>query len=212
MAGMKTDMTLNKAGGSRITGLSSAGKMRGRSALPAAFVFLFVILFLLLVPSAPAAAQTPRGEKSVRRLVIDLDHEYRRLDREIRKLDELVRGFPGMILHLSVSKQGPGPRLVSLELTDKRSPLHGHIYTPIENEAMDAGGRHQFYRGEVSEGVHELKAVYYWAEDKGPPRRGETVVILTVKPNKSYFVELSLEKPRGGKAELRPHEFEFVGP
>ncbi len=174
-------------------------------------VFLVLLVFSFAIPPLSANAQYSSRKKSVRRLIIDLDHEYRRLDEDIRKLDEFVHGFPGMMLHLTVKTKMADARLISLEVTDRRKPVSSHLYSPYENEAMDAGGRHDFYRGEVSEGVHELKVVYYWAEGEKPAQKGEAVVLVTVRPAKSYFIELSLEKKRGKQVELRANEFEFVG-
>lgn len=155
------------------------------------------------------SAQRPQDEAGVKEMIIRLDKEYRLVDEELRKLDEYVKEFPQTTLNLTVVKRDAGASLVSLEVLDNGMFLASHIYTPLENDAMREGGRHQFYSGETTRGGHRLKAVYYWTDGTNPPRRGESEITLSAGLAGKHFVEFALEK-KGSDFELRPIEFRYI--
>ncbi len=190
------------------TGVSGQGCFSSPASILPVLSALLALFLSISVRPEMVQAESRVEEKTIRDLIIRLDKEYKYLDEELRKLRERVKGFPGTTLSITVTKHDPDLRLLSLELRDNERPLRSHIYSTVENKALNAGGRQQFYLGEVAEGAHKLKAVYYWTEGDGPPRSGETVITLSVKPAVSYYVELSFHK-KGNKVELLPYGSEF---
>lgn len=172
------------------------------------FLALTVVAVVLAVLAtlAPVDAR----EKTVRDMIIRLDKEYRYLDEELQKLRENISGFPNTILDLTVIKEATEVRLISVELTDNDKLLKSHIYTPAENAAISAGGRQSLYRGEVRDGLHNLRLVFYWSAAGSAPVKGEVSTIVNVEAAKRHFVEFNLVRGRRG-VELIPRSFGVGG-
>jgi len=96
------------------------------------------------------------------------------------------------------------------EIYDNNKLLEGHVYTPVENEALNSGGRHQLYSKEITGGNRNLGIIYFWAEKDKPQQKGELFIPLNMPRGKDIYIELSLEK-RKDKVELRVTKFEFDG-
>lgn len=164
------------------------------------------LVLALLGSLAPAQAR----EKTVRDMIIRLDKEYRYIDEELQKLREKISGFPDTVLDLTVVKEAAGVKLISVELIDNDKLLKSHIYTPAENAAISVGGRQSLYRGEVRDGLHNLRLVYYWSAAGSAPVKGEVSTTVNVETAKRHFVEFNLIKGRRG-VELVPRNFGVGG-
>ncbi|MBI5560811.1 MAG: hypothetical protein HY883_06010 [Deltaproteobacteria bacterium] len=145
----------------------------------------------------------------MKEMIIRLDKEYRLVDEELRKLEEYIKEFPQTSLILTVTGRDADASLVSIEVTDNGRLLASHIYTPPENDAMKKGGRQELYSGETIDGIHRLRAVYYYSAGDKPPRKGEAEITVSVELAKKRFVEFAFQK-KGNDFELRPGEFEFI--
>ncbi|HLE09039.1 MAG TPA: hypothetical protein VI914_05365 [Thermodesulfobacteriota bacterium] len=172
----------------------------------------FAIIFFLAFLSGPVpcfAGEGPKkDEESVRDMIIRLDKEYRFLNEGMGNLESKVKNFPNTSVDISVVKKDMDERLVYLEIRDNDRFLASHIYTQIENDAMRVGGRHQLYNAEIGEGIHNLKAIYYWTAGNDTPKKGAAEIIVSAKLSRRYFVEFLLQKDGG--VELMPREFDFV--
>ncbi len=178
--------------------------------------FIITLIGLLVVissvfPGGLSIAETDRSGKgvSIRELIINLNKHYLYLEKELKKLEEGIRGFPRTTLSLSIIKAESDIDIVSIELLDEDKLLKSHIYTPVENQALDAGGRHQFYYGEIEEGSHRFKVIYYWKEGNGPPKKGEIVFNLSIPLGRKYFVEIAFER-KGDVVEPRLSQLDFI--
>lgn len=164
-------------------------------------VFLISCLMTLLFTSQGSADDDIEiRKKSIRNLISRLNNDYIQLENSFKKLESEIQAFPRTTLNLSVIKREGSIRLASIDAVDRNRPLQGHLYTIAENEALEAGGRHQLYEGEIRQGNHELKIIYYWAEGNAPPRKSEAIIPLAAAAGKSYylFLEFSREDIIGG--------------
>ena len=95
-------------------------------------------MLIFFVHAACSAEFSPqKQEKSIRELIIHLNNEYRFLDAELKKLEDDIKAFPHTTLSISVIKRDNTVKLISLEIFDGERPLGKHIYTTLENEAME---------------------------------------------------------------------------
>jgi len=170
---------------------------------------IFVVA-LVVVPVFSGALPAEARDESIRALIIRLDKEYRYIDDELGKLREKISGFPDTVLDLTVIKEAAGVKLISIELTDNEKLLKSHIYSPAENAAISVGGRQSLYRGEVRDGLHNLRVVYYWSAAGSAPVRGEASTTVNIESAKSHFVEFNLVKGKRG-VELVPRNFGVGG-
>ncbi len=155
-----------------------------------------MVLFLLIVfsPSFSAQAISPDQENSIKDLINRLNKNYASLDKALKKLENGITDFSGTPLTLSVVKHDKSIRLVSLEVMDDINLLSSHIYTPLENRALEVGGRHQLYKGEINEGKRTLIVVCYWAGENEQPVKEEAFIKLFVVTGNEYFIELVVDK------------------
>jgi hypothetical protein len=181
-------------------------KKRAKAKVYALMVFISAAFLSAGLDSAVAAAETKR--ESVRDLLIRLNREYELLNDKLKSFDESIKTFPNTTLNLSVTKREPSIRLVSVEFTDNDRLMRGHTYTQVEDAALGAGGRHQIYMGEISEGVHRLKVMYSWADGGAAVKKGESTVTLSVKSAKNYVVELTLQR-KGRDVDMRVYQSEY---
>lgn len=176
--------------------------------LPACNILVTALVVVALLVGFVALAEA--RDKTIRDQIIRLDKEYRYLDEELGKLREKISGFPDTLLDLSVIKEASGVRLISIELTDNNKLLKSHIYTSAENAAISMGGRQSLFRGEVRDGLHNLRIIYYWSAAGSEPVRGEASATLHVERARSHFVEFNLVRGRRG-VELMPRSFGVGG-
>ena len=169
-----------------------------------------LLVTLVSITVLGAASFVQAREKSMRSLIIRLDKEYRYIDDELGKLREKISGFPDTVLDLTVVKEAIGVKLISIELTDNQKLVKSHIYSPAENAAISVGGRQPLYRGEVRDGLHNLRLVYYWSAAGSAPVRGEVSTSVNIESAKSHFVEFNLIKGKRG-VELVPRNFGVGG-
>src|SRR3989338_1423052 len=134
------------------------------------------LLIVFLIYIYPLKAESQTREESIRDLITRLINEYTSLDKSLKKLEKNIWNFPSTTLNISVLNRNRGIKLASIELLDGVRLLDSHFYTPLENEALWNGGRHQLFHKEVKEGSRRLMAVYYWVEGNKPPIRGEVVI------------------------------------
>jgi hypothetical protein len=155
-----------------------------------------------------AQLPTPGRGDTTRHLIIRLGNDYTLLDTALKELEGDIKGFPSTTLNLSaVSRDTEGFRLISIEVRDDVRLLGSHIYTPLENDALAAGGRHELYQGEAREGNRQLRVTYYWAGEDMSPQKGEVFIPLSVSKGMGYFIELFLVKS-GEQAALHYTQFE----
>ena len=186
--------------------MSSRIPINGSSAKIAAFaVFLWVCACLL--PAGECHAQG-LPEKSIREMIIKLNDNYIVLNKQLKELEDSVRDFPGTSISISVVKDDKSAELISVEVWDKDKPLKSHVYTPLDNEVLGMGGRHELYHGEVRRGTHGVKIVFYWKEGKKSAQKEEQIIPVTVAAGTTYFMELSFEK-RKDRLELRSTQLDF---
>jgi hypothetical protein len=165
-----------------------------------------ILAFLSFVPSVMAA---PTGdENSIRSLIIKLNNSYNVMEAELKQLEEDTNAFPDTTLSISIIKRAKGVNLISIEVLNDDRPLESHMYSRLENEALDAEGRHQIYKGEIAAGTHGLKVIYYCTTGKKRPQRGELLIPLATTAGRSYFIELSVDMGRSGP-EMHHRRFDF---
>ncbi len=158
-------------------------------------------LILALNSVCLAGVVSSKPEESLNELINRLNKNYGLINKALKELESNVNNYPHTTLTLSVVKQDKNINIVSIEVFDHIYPLHSHIYTPLENKALESGSRHQLLSGEIREGGHTLKVIYYWAEGGAPPEKGEILINLFLISSKNYFIQLSFEK-KEGKIEL----------
>ncbi len=153
-------------------------------------------LIILLLCAASYAEGPQENEKYVRELIIRLNNSYIQLDRALKELDDTVRDFPNTNIYISVLKRDRTIELVSMEVWGNDEILKSHIYAPLENSALEGGGRHELFSGEIRRGNQVLKIIYHWREGTAPPQKEVMVLPITVSAAKSYVIELFFEKKK----------------
>ena len=169
---------------------------------------LINLLIIFLSDNCLAEVKSQNKDESIRELIIRLDNEYLSLDETLKNFEKNIWDFPTTILNISILKRNIDIKITLIEILDNNKLLEGHIYTPLENEALDSGGRHQLYNREITGGNRILGIVYFWAEKDKPQQRGEMTIPINIPRGRDIYIELSLEK-RKDKIELRVSKLEF---
>lgn len=170
------------------------------------------VLLIMIFPNAMIWAEdeeaTPEEKAEViRNLIIQLNSTYSSLNKSLKELEEGIGALPDTILNISVRKRGKDIELLSLDIQDNDKPFESHLYLPAENEALNAGARHQIYHGAIRDGTHKLKVTYYWKEETST-QKGEAVIPITIMLGKSYFIDLSILKT-GDRVQLLYSQLDF---
>lgn len=165
-------------------------------------IIVSALCFLIVLSNVFFAETVSSYQKeSLRGLINRLNEDYFFINKALKELENSLNNYPNTSLTLSVIKKDEDINIVSIEVLDDIYLLQSHIYTPLEKRALEAGGRHQLYSGEIKTGSHSLRIVYYWKDGDNPPEKGEAVINLFLNAGKSYFVKLSFEII-GNKIEL----------
>lgn len=163
----------------------------------------------LVVFSAARVKAEELRDRSIRELIMRLERDYSGFKEELDKLEKEIKNYPSTRITVTVVKRDPNLKLLSVELVDNERLTKSHIYSQLEAETLNAGGRHLLYSGEAGEGGHTLKAIYYWKVEGGQPKKGESFIKISIRPSKEYHVEFALEKHEAG-ARLQPTVLEFA--
>lgn len=144
-----------------------------------------LLFFLCLTPKVIEAAEQDKPiaaepeKDSVINLIEELYVHYEAIDKRLRELKAGLNA-EGDILGLLTPttiyvKKEKGFRIVSVEIKDNGATLWNHLYTTDENNAMDNGGRHQIFKGNLKKGDHKILAAYrYSTAPDSKFRTGET--------------------------------------
>lgn len=170
---------------------------------------LFALAAALVVFSAARAKAEDFRDRSIRELIMRLERDYSGFKEELDKLEREIKNYPSTKVSITVVKRDPNLKLLSVELIDNERFIKSHIYSQLEGETLNAGGRHLLYSGEAGEGGHTLKAIYYWKAEAGQPKKGESFIKISIRPSKEYHVEFALEKHETG-ARFQPSVLEFA--
>lgn len=159
----------------------------------AAIAVIIMTIFSGTVSSAEEVNR-PESAEAIRNLIMQLNSTYTSLNKSLKELEAGGIGtLPDTILNISVRKREKDIKLLALDIQDNNKPFESHLYLPAEDEALNAGGRHQIYRGAVTEGMHELKVKYYWKVQTST-QEGMAIVPVSIKLGKNYFIDLSIIK------------------
>lgn len=159
----------------------------------AAIAAIIMTIFSGMVSFA-AEVNRPESAEAIQNLIMQLNSTYTSLNKSLKELESGGIGtLPDTILNISVRKREKDVTLLALDIQDNNKPFESHLYLPAEDEALNVGGRHQIYRGPVTEGMHELKVKYYWKVQTST-QEGVAVVPVSIKLGKSYFIDLSIIK------------------
>lgn len=150
---------------------------------------------LVLFHSQVCLAEEPPGSiNDIRKEIITFYENYIGLLRALKGVDN-VKEFSKTTLIISLVKKEPAIRLISVEIFNGEIPVETHIYSPVENDALDAGGRQLLHKAEIKQGNHDLKVLYTWAEGrKSPPQKGSATIPVSVVAGNNYLIELSVVK------------------
>lgn len=157
------------------------------------FILSALAAALVVFPAARATAEDLK-DRSIRELIMRLERDYSGFKEELDKLEKEIKNYPSTKISVTVVKRDPALKLLSVELIDNERLTKSHIYSQLEADTLNAGGRHLLYSGEAGEGGHTLKAIYYWKSEAGQPKKGESLKI-SIRASKEYHVEFALEKP-----------------
>jgi hypothetical protein len=190
-------------------------KTRLAAYVSSSMVLLFIILNqgTALSEQAQPAPPPVKDDVSIRELIEELYKNYEAVDRELEDLEEALEGGPTPIpLTISVKKgtAQKGFTLLSVEVKDNEDPLWSHTYTKGENEALDGGGRHEFYKGTTKKGTHSLLISYrYLSPEDEVGKNGEIQWELTVRDD-AHYVEVVF-KWSGSGVLVEPRELKISG-
>lgn len=164
-------------------------------------IFAALVLLILFHTSVSFAEEAPGSINDVRKEIIKLYDNYVSLIKELKGIGNNIKSFTNTTLNISLLKHDTGIRLISVEIHDNEQLIESHTYLPIENEALNAGGRHLLHKAEAKQGKHDLNVSYIWTEGNNAPQKGTANIPLSVSTGYNYFIELSLDK-KGSKVNL----------
>ena len=129
--------------------------------------------FLCLTPKAIEAAEQDKPiaaepeKDSVINIIEELYVHYEAIDKRLRELKAgLTRRatYSAFLTPTTIYvKKKKGFRIVSVEIKDNGAALWKYLYTTDENNAMDNGGRHQIFKGNLKKGDHKILATYRYS-------------------------------------------------
>lgn len=152
-------------------------------------------LLIFFGSSVTALAADPNQEDDLRRQIIVLNKKYAQLMNTLNELlQKDIKSSTNTVLNISLVKSDNNFKLISIEIFDKDQLIAGHIYSPIEIEALEAGGRQLLHKGELRSGDHNLKISYVLASGEESPKKNTLLVPLSVRIGNSYHIELSFRK------------------
>lgn len=178
-----------------------------------ALILVFTFSFVLF--TVETSAKDNRSDESVRELLEDLYLEYEAVEERLIELKEGLTELPSneqgplTPFTVTIKKKKNDFYLNFVEIKENGSPLWSHIYTPVENKAMENGGRHQFFKGTISKGKRRLtiKYQYSYRADKTPYK--ETLNWKVGVDNEPVFVEILFTK-EGSDLMAKPKELYIV--
>lgn len=167
----------------------------------ASWAILLILVFAVLSVFAPKVwagdANQKTQDESVRELLEDLYLEYEAVEERLRELkegiEELPTGEQSLLTPFTIAikkKKKNDFNLNFLEIKDNGSPLWSHIYTPVENSAMEGGGRHQFFKGNLTKGRHRLTIKYQYSYTSKNKTYKEDLKWSTVVKDQPVFIEI----------------------
>ncbi|HZX35715.1 MAG TPA: hypothetical protein VFF54_04415 [Thermodesulfobacteriota bacterium] len=154
----------------------TSGVNKTATRIMATALLLSLLFFPCLAPKAIGAAEQdkpiaaePPEEDSVRDLIEELYVHYEAIDKRLRELKAGLNAegdILGLLTQTTIYvKKEKGFKIVSVELKDNGATLWNHLYTTDENNAMDSGGRHQIFKGDLKKGDHRIFAAYRYSTD-----------------------------------------------
>ena len=135
------------------------------SKLPRLFAIAFV---LCLSVGVVQAKEQPRSSKNLGEQVQDIKSEVLAIAEELNKLEErlLYPSHSQIALYVSLRKnQTFRPDSVSIEMDGKS--VASHLYTDREVEALNMGGVHRIYTGNIALGTHQVQVTMRGKSDAG---------------------------------------------
>jgi hypothetical protein len=149
--------------------------------------FLLLLLFL----GAACSSVTVADERTLGEQIEDIKQQTLQLNRDLFILEEELL-FPSntqMAVYLSLDV-GTFFALDAVKLTVDGTVVANYLYTERQVDALQRGGIHRLYMGNVKNGAHEIVAVFTGRGPKGRDYRRAT--------------QLQIEKTSGAKnLELR---------
>jgi len=154
----------------------TSGVNKTATRIMATALLLSLLFFPCLAPKAIGAAEQdkpiaaePPEEDSVRDLIEELYVHYEAIDKRLRELKAGLNAegdILGLLTQTTIYvKKEKGFKIVSVELKDNGATLWNHLYTTDENNAMDSGGRHQIFKGDLKKGDHRIFAAYRYSTE-----------------------------------------------
>jgi hypothetical protein len=160
----------------------------------------------------PLYAQTPAAEEesAIKDIIEELYTNYEAIERRLEELRKETReGFALLTLITISVKKEKGFAIKYMEIKDAGAPLWNHIYSVEENSAMDSGGRHQFYKGEIKKGERTLLITFQYGVEGLPEKRDEIRWTLSAGEEPA-FVEI-LFKKENDEVVAKPRKLIMAG-
>jgi hypothetical protein len=161
-----------------------------------------------LAMAADASKAPPRDPQGLDTRIQSLKQEAMELNRDLLVLEEELLFPAGTQVAVFVSLDvGTLFDLDSVELKLDNSMVTSYLYTERELRALQRGGVHRLYMGNLRTGKHELVAVF---TGQGPRwrdyRRGTTLTFD--KGTEPKYIELQIrDETRGQRPEFRVKEW-----
>lgn len=158
-------------------------------------ILIITGLLVFFGSSATAVAADSNQEDDLRRQIIVLNKKYVQLMNTLNELlQKDIKSSANTTLNISLVKPDNNFKLISIEISDNDQLIANHIYSPIEIEALEAGGRQLLHKGELRSGDHSLKISYVLASGEGSPKKNTLPLPLSAHIGNNYHIELSFKK------------------
>ncbi len=173
-------------------------------------ILIITGLLIFFGGSATAVAADQNQEDDLRRQIIVLNKKYVQLMNTLNELlQKDIKSSTNTTLNISLVKPDNNFKLISIEISDNDQLIANHIYSPIEIEALEAGGRQLLHKGELRSGDHNLKISYVLASGEGSPKKNTLPVPLSIRIGNNYHIELSFKKNKSNDVLMQYSQLVF---
>lgn len=175
-----------------------------------------LLFFMLSVNTALAREPSAMDDASRIDLIEELYKNYEAVDRELGDLRDALEGAPSPVPLIISAKKEKGFRLIYVAVEEDGETLWEHRYSGRENEALEGGGRHQFYEGTARKGRHTLVITYQYVAPESGVEKGAELRWDLELIEEAYYLEVffraSGDEVVAETRELRLTEPETRGP
>ncbi|MCK4738306.1 MAG: hypothetical protein KAT46_00010 [Deltaproteobacteria bacterium] len=197
-------------------------KMLGFTAFWYAIILCFLSTLAIFPTTTLAEESNIEPEKSpkpqqrtitVKGALEELYNNYEDIDKKLLEVKESIGSLKtgSFVTPILITvKKKEGFNLLYLEIKDKDTTVWSHIYSAMENSAIEQKTGQEFFKGATGKGTHTFKVIYsYRVEGSEEIRRGKADWKIKIQDD-PIFLELWFMKNNKG-VWVQPRRLNLLG-